>query len=385
MSVKRKILLITGSRAEYGLSYPILKAIEKHPGLDLQLIVVGMHLLPRCGNTIDIIRRDGFLIAATIKTLNQGRATGAEMANSIGRCVLGLTKEVLRLKPDFLIAMTDLGFTLATAIVGAHMNIPVAHVHGGDVSGSVDDSVRHATTKLSHLHFVVSKQSAERIIKMGEEPWRVHVVGAPGLDMILREKLWNRKKTTLKFGLYDKKPYIVFLQHPVTSEAAQAGWQYQQTLNALEYFKLPTILIYPNTDAGSDEIVSIIKINQYQPYLHIVKNLSRAEYLSLLKYAAVLVGNSSSGIIEGPSFHLPVVNIGTRQHGRERAENIIDVTYSTRQIIRAISNALSDASFKRKVKLCRNPYGQGRAGETVAKILYKTAINAKLIQKIITY
>ena len=379
----RKICLVTGTRAEYGLSLPILRAIESHPDLELQLVVTGMHLLSCCGNTIDLIKKDGFKIDHIIETLPENKADGAVMANAIGKTILGLTKYFKKAKPDIVIAMTDLGFTLATAIVGAHMNISVAHVHGGEVSGSVDELVRHATTKLSHIHFAASKKSAERIVKMGEEPWRVHIVGAPGLDAILHDDFYDEKTIREKYSLSDGN-YIVLVQHPVSTESYQSGEYFKNTLKAVESFGIQTILIYPNADAGSKDIIEIIESNNNK-MVKSYKNLPRKDYLSLLKYASVLVGNSSSGVLEAPSFKLPVVNIGSRQYGREVAENVVSVDYNLEDIKSAIYFVLNDKEFKKKAQNCVSPYGDGMAGKKIVEILAGMQIDKKLLKKLITY
>lgn len=379
----RKICLVTGTRAEYGLSYPILRAIESHPDLELQLVVTGMHLLSGHGNTIELIKKDGFKIGHVIETLPEDKADGMVMADAVAKTILGLTEYVKKAKPDILIAMTDLGFTLATAIVGAHMNIPVAHVHGGEVSGSVDELVRHATTKLSHIHFAASKKSAERIIKMGEESWRVHVVGAPGLDTILNGDFFDEKTIRTKYSL-SSGDYIMLVQHPVSTESSQSGKYFQNTLKAVESFGFQTVLVYPNADAGSKDIIKVIESNNNN-LIKSHKNLPRKDYLSLLKYASVLVGNSSSGILEAPSFNLPVVNIGSRQYGREMAENVVSVDYNFENIKSAINFVFNDKEFRKKVKNCISPYGDGTAGKQIADILANIEINKKLLEKLITY
>lgn len=380
---KRKICLVTGTRAEYGLSYPILRAIQDQDDLLLQLVVTGMHLLPEYGESIDLIKKDGFHINHIIKTLEKEETDGAVMADAIGRAIIGLTEYFKKEKPDILIAMTDLGHTLAVAVVGAHMNIPVAHVHGGDVSGSVDELVRHATTKLSHIHFPATKKSAERIIKMGEDSWRVHVVGAPGLDVLLHSELYDEQTIRKKYGLTQDK-YFILIQHPVSTEEDQAGEQFKKTLQAIESFNIQTILIYPNADAGSKDIIKVIE-SYNKDYLKAYKNLPRKDYLSLLRCSSAQIGNSSSGIYEAPSFHIPVVDIGTRQSRREKAENVVCVDYDTDKIKSAIKFILEDNEFRQKLKNCLNPYGDGTAGKKIVQILTNLDLNDKLIAKQIMY
>ena len=379
----RKIAAITGSRAEYGLARPIFDAIDSRKDLELSLIVTGMHLSREFGYTVKEIEKDGFEIAARIENLAP-EDTGAAMTRSIGRCISGVVDALERIKPDILLVLTDLGHTLAGAIAGSHMNIPVAHLHGGDVSGTVDEPVRHAITKLSHIHFAATKQSAERIIKMGEEPWRVHVVGAPGLDTILSEKLIERKKIAKKFALNQKKPILLVVQHPVTTEIEQAETQMRETMEALVKLKEQSIVIYPNADAGGRRMIKVLEQYRGYPFIQIHKSLPHIEYLSLMKIASVMVGNSSSGIIEAPSFHLPVVNMGTRQAGRERSTNVVDVGYDREEIVKAMKKAL-DRKFRAKVKKCKNPYGDGKASQRIVKVLSKIEITPKLLQKKITY
>jgi UDP-hydrolysing UDP-N-acetyl-D-glucosamine 2-epimerase len=379
----RKIAAVTGTRAEYGVSKSIFTAIQKHPNLELELIVTGMHLSKEFGYTFKEIKRDRFK-TAILNTL-YSEDTGAAMTRTIGRCVLQLADTLEDMKPDILLVLTDLGHTLAGAIVGAYMNIPVAHISGGDVSGTVDEPVRHAITKLSHIHFPATKKSAERIIKMGEESWRVHIVGAPGLDSILNEKLIVCEEIAKKYNLDLAKPVVLMVQHPVTTECDEAAKQIRETLNAIVELKHQTVLIYPNADAGGRRMIKVIKKYEKYPFIKTFKSLPHKEYLSLMKIADVMVGNSSSGIVEAPSFHLPVVNIGTRQEGRERAGNVIDVDYDKNKIIKAVKKALHDEKFKAKVKKCKSPYGDGKASQRIVKILSEIKIDKKLLQKRMTY
>ncbi len=381
----KKICVVTGSRAEYGLIKPTLDAIEAHPFLELCLIVCGTHLLEDFGNTVGEIEKDGFKIYGRIMNIFP-EDTGFSMARSVGVLTEELSKLVNKIQPDLLLALTDLGHALATSIIGTYMNIPVAHVHGGDVSGTADESVRHAITKLSHIHFPATKKSADRIIGMGEDKWRVHVVGAPGLDSALNSQLLSKDEIIKKYGLSDDDKFLLVIQHPVTTEVDQATIQIRETLDALVEIKHPVILVYPNSDAGGRRMIKTIKeyADRY-PFIKTFKSIPHNEYLSLMRAAFVLVGNSSSGIIEAPSFHLPVVNIGTRQEGRERAKNIIDVVHKKEEIKKAIKKALYDEDFKKEVKKCRNPYGDGKTAERIVKILSSINIDRKLIQKRLNY
>jgi GDP/UDP-N,N'-diacetylbacillosamine 2-epimerase (hydrolysing) len=380
---KRKILYISGTRAEYGLMRETLFAIKKHPSLNIEIGVTGMHLMPEFGRTINEIKRDGFkvhTIKAIFKEDNKESAVGF-----IGQFILELLKEVKKIRPDIIFVQGDRLETLGGAIVGAYLRIPVAHTHGGDVTSIADEITRHAVTKLAHIHFPATKKSSERIIKMGEDVWRVNIVGAPGLDSILNEKLFSKEEISQKYQLDLSKLILLVIQHPVISEIKESARQMQEIMEAVKELGFQAIVIYPNADPGGREMIKIIE--QYRKYLFIkiYKNIIHKDYLSLMKIASVMIGNSSSGIIETPSFFLPAVNIGDRQEGRERSNNIIDVGYDKNQIKKAVNKAIFDKNFKNKIKKSKNPFGDGRAGKRIAEILAKIKIDKKLLNKKITY
>ncbi len=381
---KRKIVSITGSRAEYGLTSNVFREIKNHPKLELSLIVTGMHLTKEFGLTIKEIEKDGFEISAKIENLT-AEDTSRAMTKSVGKCLLHLPDILEKINPDVLLVLTDLGHSLASAIVGTYMNIPIAHLHGGDVSGTVDEPVRHAITKLSHIHFPATKKSAERILKMGEEPWRVFIVGSPSLDRILNRKFSSKSDLIKKFNLDANQPLILVVQHPVTTDIENAAKQMKETMETIRELNYQTIVIYPNADAGGRKMIKVI--NQYKNYpkIQIYKSLPYEDYLDIMNIASVMVGNSSSGIIEAPSFHLPFVNIGIRQQGREKVENVIDVDYDKEEIKKAIEKAINDKKFIEKVKSCKNPYGDGKAGIKIADILSKIKIDHHLLEKRLTY
>jgi UDP-hydrolysing UDP-N-acetyl-D-glucosamine 2-epimerase len=310
--------------------------------------------------------------------------TGAAMVKSIGKCIQKMTGVLERIKPDFFVLLGDRAEMLAGAVAASYMGILIAHLHGGEVSGSVDDSVRHAITKLAQIHFPATRESAKRIIKMGEDPSRIFIVGAPTLDTILNEKLPERVELSKKYDLDLAKPILLVLQHPVVTEADEATHQIKETLDAIVELKHQTILIYPNADAGGRRMIKVIKKYERYPFIRSFKSISYTDYLGLMKVASVMVGNSSSGIIEAPSFHLPVVNIGTRQAGRERSTNVIDIGYDKEEIVEAVKKAL-DNKFKAKVKKCKNPYGDGKTSQRIVKVLSEIEITPSLLQKKITY
>lgn len=379
----RKILYISGTRADYGLIQSTLRNIANHPELKLEIIATGMHLMEEFGTTVNEIRKDEFtyhIIEATYKKDDR-----RSMVEFIGVLLQKLSLKIKEINPDIILVLGDRGEMLAGAIAGVYLGIPVAHIHGGEVSSTVDDFTRNATTKLAHIHFPATELSAERIIKMGEPEETVFVVGAPGLDSILYERLIGSEKIADTYGLDLSRPIIVVIQHPVSMEIEYAQDQIRQTLDAMVDLKFQTVVIYPNADAGGRQMIEIINSYEHNPNLKVYKSIPRKEYLSLLKVASVLVGNSSSGIIEACSFRLPVVNIGTRQKGRERGENVIDADYEKGDIKSKIFMCLHDENFKQKVKNCNNPYGNGKAGEKITEILRSININEKLLQKKLSY
>lgn len=380
----RKILYISGTRADYGLIQSTLRNIDNYPELQLEIIATGMHLMEEFGTTVNEIKKDGFTYYAIEATYKKDDKSS--MVEFIGVFLQKLSLKIKEINPDIILVLGDRGEMLAGAIAGVYFGIPVAHIHGGDISSTVDDFVRHAITKLAHIHFPATELSAERIIKMGEPEETVFVVGAPGLDSILHERLIESQKIADIYGLDLSKPIILVIQHPVSMEIEDTQDQIRQTLDAVTDLKFQTVVIYPNADAGGRRMIEIINMyEQNNSNIKTYKNIPRKEYLSLLKVASVLVGNSSSGIIEASSFKLPVVNIGTRQKGRERGENVIDANYEKEDIKSKILMCLYDINFKQKVKSCNNPYGDGKAGDKITQILCDININERLLQKKLSY
>lgn len=379
----RKILYISGTRADYGLMRHTLYAIQNHPTLTIEVAATGMHLMPEFGLTINEIKNDKFVVHEIHAIFK--RDDKESMASFLGTCIIKLTRIIKDKKPDILLVLGDRAEMLAGAIAGAYLGIPVFHIHGGDKSFDVDEIARHAITKLSHLHLATTKTSAKRIIRMGEDAWRVFVVGAPGLDSILQEKLFTSREITHKYQIKKTEPIMIVIQHPVTQEVSEAPKQIRETMKAIKELGYQTVLVYPNADAGGRAMIRVIEGYRKYPFIHIYKNIPHKEYLSLMSIASVMVGNSSSGIIEAPSFYLPFVNIGTRQKGRERGVNVIDVGYEESEIKRAAQKALFDTRFIKKVKMSKSPYGNGKAAQKITKILSEMPIDAKLLQKQITY
>ena len=374
--------MVTGTRAEYGLLAPVMRAIQNHPQLDLSIIATGMHLSHNHGYTINEIAKDGFEIAAVDMHLEDSIGdVGISISTSLGVGMMGIAKAFDQIEPDIVLILGDRGEALIAAITALHMNIPIAHIHGGDTmtGGVIDSSIRHAITKLAHIHFPATAESATRIKRLGEEPWRIHTVGAPGLDTILNSKLLSKEELVEQYSLNANEPLLLVVQHPITTQPEAAADQMRITLEAISELKMQTILIYPNSDAGGLSMIEVIKEYEHIQFLQTFKSLPHIDYLSLLSIADALVGNSSSGIIEASAFHLPVVNIGIRQEGRQRSENVIDVHHDKDMIVKAINITL-------KLKLpCVNIYGDGTAGLRIANVLAGLEINQKLLQKKITY
>jgi len=379
----RTVAYISGTRADYGLMMPVLKAITDSTSLDLKIIATGMHVMPEFGETISDIKRDGFKPYKILATY--GRDTRDSMANFAGEFIQKVTSKIDNIKPNFIMVLGDRAEMLAGAIAGTYLGIPVAHVHGGDISSTVDESVRHAITKLSHIHFPATEKSAERLVKMGEEPWRVHVVGSPAVDGILYGRCTPTEELTAKFDLDESEPLLLVIQHPVSLEVDRAADDVQETLEAIQELDLQTVIIFPNADAGGRAMIRTINKYKNNRHLRIFKSLARPDYVGLMKMAAIMVGNSSSGIIEAPALRLPVVNVGTRQEGRERSCNVTDVGYNKAQIFAAVKQILDDPEIKERIKDCKNPYGDGRASKRIVKVLSDARIDDELLQKRITY
>ncbi|MCL0060261.1 UDP-N-acetylglucosamine 2-epimerase, partial [Dehalococcoidia bacterium] len=361
-NMKRKIAVVTGARAEYGYLKPLMEKIEDHTELELSLYVTGMHLLKEYGNAIQEIERDGFKIAKTIDMDVKVNNTNFDMALSIGKGITGFANAFKEDNPDIVVVFADRIEPFAAATAATLMNIPVAHIEGGDVGlGDIDDNLRHAITKLAHLHFTSSNQSKERVLRLGEEEWRVFQVGALSLDTILNEKVLSKDNLCKKYNIPDK-PLILISYHPVTTEWREAERQMKLVVEsavavANEEDK-EVVIIYPNAYPGGFQIIHAIKSSmQKSKNIHVFENLPHLDYISLMAISSVFVGNSSSGIMESPSIGNPYVCIGTRQQGRERAKNVIDVGYRKDEIISGIKRALFDKEFLDAVKKCESPYG----------------------------
>lgn len=387
MKAKKRVLGVTGIRSEYDIMSSVFRAIAGHPDLDLQLAVTGAHLAEAYGNTIDEIRADGFVVADEIESLLNGDQASFRV-KGLAIQLQGLVQTVARIKPDVLLVLGDREEAMTTALVGAYMNIPVAHIAGGDrVIGNVDDQVRHAVTKLAHLHFVTNQESKERILRLGEQPFRVFDVGNPGLDRLLEVPVINASELSrcLGFAIADGEPLVMLIQHVLSSEIAHAYEQMKISLEAVRELRIKTILIYPNSDAGGQQMIRAIREYKTLPFLYTAKNIPRLEFVNLMRRASCLLGNSSAGILEAPLLKLPVINVGNRQRGRLHADNVQFVPHDKDRIIDAVRQAIFDPEYRSTVAACSNPYGDGRTSARIADILATIPLDDKLLIKDITY
>jgi GDP/UDP-N,N'-diacetylbacillosamine 2-epimerase (hydrolysing) len=385
--MRRKILALTGIRSEYDIFYSVFSAIQNHVELELGVVVVGAHLSNSYGHTVDEIRADGFSIEEEIESLINSNTVGARV-KGLGVQIQCLVQTVSRVRPDILLVLGDREESIALALVGAYMNIPVAHIAGGDRAiGNVDDQVRHAVTKLSHIHLATNEQSKERILRLGEQKFRVFNVGNPGLDRLLSVPKLNKSELSkrIDFNLSTDSPFLVVIQHVISTEVECAYDQMRETLEAIELLEMPTIIIQPNSDAGSEDILRAIHAYRELPNLKIAKNIPRLEFVNILRMASCLLGNSSAGILEAPLLKLPVVNIGNRQKGRLHSENVIFVPHDRFEIVKAVQKSLFSKIYKQSVACCSNPYGEGDSGPKIANILASIKIDDDLLIKDITF
>ncbi len=379
---KRKIAMIAGSRGEYGYYRPIIKEIIKNPNLDYGIIATNMHVLDTFGSSIKEIEKDKFKIDSVIYNTFDGY-NKITMAKSLAVFMLQLPEILESIKADAVLIGGDRGEQFMAAIVAAHMYIPVAHIQAGEISGNIDGVTRHAIARYAHIHLAANKDAADRILKTGEEEFRVHIVGAPQLDEIVQGKFTEKKELFKKFNLVPDRPVFLLVQHPVTEEFGQAGFQIKHTLDAVNEFNAQVIVVLNNSDAGASEMREVIMRNR-TPQMRIYPNMPRENYIGLMRIADVIVGNSSSGLLEAPSFGLPAVNIGNRERGRLRGKNVIDAMYNKDEIVQAIKKAMSK-SFKKGLVNCENPYGDGYSARRIVDILEKTPFDEKLLVKRLTY
>lgn len=383
---RRTVCLITGTRAEFGLLKPVMMRIRESDNLSLQVIATGMHLLPEYGNTVSEISRNGIPISARVPMIVSGNDK-TSMTLSIGLGIISFTQVLNDLDPDIVLVLGDRFETFAAAVAASFSGRVVAHMAGGDtLQAGYDEYVRHAITKISHIHFPATDASAERIIRMGEERKNVFITGSTALDTINHLELPPPEKIRKKYHL-EEKDFILVVQHPISTDPTLSREQMRTTLDAILELGYQMLVLYPNNDPGGAEIIEVI--NNYEKSspdkIHAYRSIPFEDYLGIMQIASVMVGNSSSGIIESPAFHLPVVNVGNRQKGRERAENVLDVPHEKEKIKRSIQTALSDGPFLARVQNCTNPYGDGHASERIVDVLSTIPLDEGIFQKRITY
>lgn len=381
--MKRKITCITGTRADYPRVRSVLKEILSRNKLELDLIVTGSHLLKEYGYSAQEILDDGFEISKEVEMFKEDFDSPLGMAQASARCTAGVAQALNDINPDLVLVTVDRVETLASTTAASLMNFPIAHIQGGEVTGTIDESIRHAVTKLSHIHFPATNDAAQRIINMGENKNYVFKTGCPYIDEI--ERLEPEKLETLgtKYDFDPTKKIIIFTQHSVTTEHQDSLDQVEETIQALEHFPETQIIsFFSNTDAGGKKIIE--RIGKQENFIKIPNMLS-VDFLSLMFYSSLMIGNSSAGIREAPSFELPVINIGTRQNGRLRAKNVLDVDHNAREIKQAIEKCLYDCNFIDSLRSLKNPYGDGTASVQIVDILEKVELSRELIQKEICY
>ena len=381
MSKRKRVLAITGSRADFGIASSLLRALKDSPKFDLRVVATGGHLVRQLGSTYREIERAGFDIYAKVK-LTPAQDTGQAVAEATGQGMARLAGVIGECRPDVVVLVGDRYETLAAASAAYLMQVPVAHVHGGERTiGAMDDAIRHAITKLSHIHFVSTAEYGRRVRQLGEEPWRVRVVGAPGLDALREHELTTVAELTERLGFDPRTPTALVTYHPATLSDEPPGPSFDMIARALSRFDGHIVITGPNTDPGSGDILAAIDrfVARCGCARHI-PSLGHTTYLSLLRYARCMVGNSSSGILEAASFRLPVLNIGRRQAGRHRPRNVVDVASTKQAVTRGLAKVTSE-SFRGSLLGLRNPYGQGLAWKKMMAVLEKMPDRQKLLNK----
>jgi UDP-hydrolysing UDP-N-acetyl-D-glucosamine 2-epimerase len=366
----RKVCVVVASRANYARIKTVLEAVREHPDLELQLVAGASLVLERFGNAVEVLTMDGFEPDATIRFIIEGETPGT-MAKSTGLGMLELPTVFELLQPDIVVTVADRFETIATAVAAAYMNIPVAHTQGGEVSGSIDESVRHAVTKLAHVHFPATELSAQRVIAMGEDPASVFNVGCPSIDIVARSELGLRRDVLERTGVgatFDSdRPFVLVMQHPVTTEYGLGFDQINQTLEAVAAVGMQAVAFWPNVDAGSEQVAKGIRVFRELGRahgFHFFRNLPPEDFVRLMAHCACMVGNSSAALREGSFLGTPAVTVGTRQQGRERGPNLVEVEHDSEQIADAVRDQIAHGPYERS-----ELFGDGTAGPKIAEKL----------------
>lgn len=373
--MKRKVCYVTGTRADFGLMRSTLTALHDSQALALSMVVTGMHLSDKYGNTVNDIKAAGLPVDAVVD-VDFGSATGATMARNLGSMVTGFVDAFLDIQPDLVLVLGDRGEMLAAALSALHLNIPVAHIHGGERSGTIDESIRHAISKLSHFHFVSTGGSRDRLVRMGEQAANVYLTGAPGLDGIEALALHSREKLLKDAALDPSRPVALMVYHPVVQEMESAGTGAAGIIDTLLARKIQLVALKPNSDAGSDQIRAALEARAGHADVRVVTHFPRDLFVSWMAAADLMIGNSSAGIIEAASFGTPVINIGSRQNLRERNANVTDVAVDPAAIDKAVEQALAHGRYDR-----HNIYGDGRSVERIVRLLETLPLDPSLMMK----
>ncbi|MBN1436436.1 MAG: UDP-N-acetylglucosamine 2-epimerase (hydrolyzing) [Sedimentisphaerales bacterium] len=379
MGQRLAVAVVTGTRADYGLLVPVMQAIQRRKSLDLQVVAAGMHLLRQFGSTWRTVAQDGWEIAAKVRVQGQ-QDDAVSQSEGLGRGITKFTKVFAELKTDIVLVLGDRLEAFGAAAAATASRLVLGHIHAGDTAmGIQDEAYRHAISKLAHVHFAASAGSQRRLQRMGEAPWRIHLTGSPGLDGLSDKTCTNWKKLSEIAQLDVRGDYLLVLQHSAGGSAAVEGRRMRQTLAGCAYKDMPTLVLYPNCDAGFSGILSVAKSVCKQHRWRLLPNVSREHYLGFLHYCRALVGNSSSGIIEAEALGVDVVNVGPRQHNRERGKNVVDCDYGADNVAAALDMILKRRGKRRSKK---SPiYGDGHSGERIARILADLKLDDRLRQK----
>lgn len=383
MSKSRHIAVLTGKRGGYGAMKPMLRAMEGSPDIRLSLLVTDQHLNPKFGATISEIEKD-FKIAAAVD-MEQTDDSPRARASALGVCLTRMAEVLADLKPDILVLYGDRGEVLSTAVAAVTLRIPIAHLQGGDVSGNVDEVMRHAITKLAHLHFPSTETSGNRILAMGEEPWRVQVVGDNHIDLIVAGEYTDSAAVRERFSIPVGEAPLVVLLHSETTRMRDGYGDMRRVLEAVLDEKRRTIVVYPCSDHGYEDIVRAIHDHEGCPWVSVHKNIEAPDFWGLLSIAGAMVGNSSAGLIETPYFRIPAINIGERQRGREHGNNVIHCGYDPAELRAALDKALRDPGFRTEVANCAQLFGDGYAWRRIVERLKSVELDDGLLDKRLAY
>lgn len=380
---KKHICVWSGKRGGFGAMLPTMELIQADDDMELSVVVTDQHLYEKFGKTISEVE-SRIRVSAAID-MGQTGDSNADRGEAVGVCLQKSVRVLEDLNPDVLLVIGDRGEVFAACIAAHNLRIAIAHVQGGDISGSLDEPVRHAITKLAHIHFPSTKQSADRIIRMGEEPWRVHTVGDTHIDQVFLKTQPPEAEIRERYQLPENEPFLLVLQHSDSTVADQSRKQIEETLAAVTSFGLRTLLVYPCSDQGYEGIIEGLESRRDAPGVTVHQNIPAGDFIGLQKLAGCFVGNSSAGLIEAPYFGLPTVNIGDRQIGRERCANLQDVPYDRDRIRAAIDKALHDDAFRIACRDIKPPFGDGTAYRRIVQALRETPVDERLLNKRMTY